>query len=63
MVAPWRKWRSTFNPGFSPRNVVAMVPELLEEMLRFSNNLEKSVVKDGSDQFHGTNAQSWDYRP
>lgn len=46
--APWKKWRSTFNPGFSPRNVVAMIPELLEEMLTFSDNLEKSVGKDGS---------------
>ncbi|KAG6364521.1 hypothetical protein INS49_006122 [Diaporthe citri] len=45
---PWKKWRSTFNPGFSPRNVVLMIPELLEEMLTFAENLEKSAGKNGS---------------
>lgn len=45
---PWKKWRSTFNPGFSPRNVVLMIPELLEEMLTFAENLEKSAGEDGS---------------
>ncbi|ROW08501.1 hypothetical protein VMCG_03250 [Cytospora schulzeri] len=45
---PWKKWRSTFNPGFSPRNVVAMIPELLEEMQTFSDNLKKSAGKGGS---------------
>lgn len=44
----WKKWRSTLNPGFSPRNIVAMTPELLEEMLVFVDGLENSAGKDGT---------------
>ncbi|KAH8161792.1 hypothetical protein CIB48_g6450 [Xylaria polymorpha] len=44
----WKKWRGAFNPGFSPRNVVAMIPELVEEMQAFADNLENYAGKDGS---------------
>ncbi|KAK8880043.1 VerA protein [Apiospora arundinis] len=44
----WKKWRSAFNPGFSPRNIISLIPELLYEMQVFSENMEKRAGKDGA---------------
>jgi hypothetical protein len=44
----WKSWRSRLNPGFSPRNVTALLPELVEEVLVFVDALKKLAGKDGS---------------
>ncbi|KAH6659217.1 vera protein [Truncatella angustata] len=44
----WKSWRSRLNPGFSPRNVTALLPELVEEALVFIDGLKKLTGKDGS---------------
>lgn len=44
----WKSWRSRLNPGFSPRNVTALLPELVEEVLVFTNGIKKLAGKDGS---------------
>ncbi|KAI8626167.1 vera protein [Xylariaceae sp. FL1651] len=36
----WKTWRSRFNPGFSQRNLIAMLPELIEEISIFVSQLE-----------------------
>ncbi|KAI1652537.1 cytochrome P450 4V3 [Daldinia decipiens] len=36
----WKKWRSMFNPGFSQRNLTALLPELIEEAQIFANGLK-----------------------
>ncbi|KAI3325399.1 vera protein [Xylariaceae sp. AK1471] len=36
----WKTWRSRFNPGFSQRNLIAMLPELIEEVSIFVSQLE-----------------------
>jgi cytochrome P450 len=33
--AEWKTWRSRFNPGFSARNMTALIPAMLEEVLDF----------------------------
>ncbi|GAP85036.2 putative cytochrome P450 4V3 [Rosellinia necatrix] len=38
--AEWKTWRSRFNPGFSQRNLMAMLPELIEEVSIFIAQLE-----------------------
>ncbi|KAI1129749.1 vera protein [Nemania abortiva] len=38
--AEWKTWRSRFNPGFSQRNLLAMLPELIEEVSIFVAQLE-----------------------
>jgi cytochrome P450 len=42
----WRTWRSIFNPGFSMNNIIALVPEFLEEIQVFKDWLG-SVAKSG----------------
>ncbi len=37
----WKLWRSRFNPGFSARNIMALLPEILEEVSIFYNVLGK----------------------
>ncbi|TEA14431.1 Cytochrome P450 monooxygenase aflN [Colletotrichum sidae] len=44
----WKKWRSWFNPGFSSRNVSTMVPELIEEIQVFEENLRQRTGPNGS---------------
>ncbi|TDZ66048.1 putative sterigmatocystin biosynthesis P450 monooxygenase stcS [Colletotrichum trifolii] len=44
----WKKWRSWFNPGFSSRNVSTMVPELIEEIQVFEDNLRQRTGPNGS---------------
>ncbi|KAI2631253.1 vera protein [Xylaria nigripes] len=45
--AEWKAWRTRFNPGFSPRNLLAMLPELIDEISIFSSLLEKSAGSGG----------------
>lgn len=44
----WRKWRSRFNPGFGPRNIAALLPEMIEEAGVFAKALEGLAGPDGS---------------
>ncbi|KAI0017090.1 vera protein [Xylariomycetidae sp. FL0641] len=44
----WKTWRSRFNPGFSQRNIGAMLPEIIEEANVFVDVLRKLSGKDGS---------------
>ncbi|KAI2465975.1 cytochrome P450 4V3 [Annulohypoxylon bovei var. microspora] len=44
----WKTWRSRFSPGFSPRNLTALLPELIEEVLVFVNGLKGLAGKDGN---------------
>lgn len=43
----WKSWRSRFNPGFSQRNLTAMLPELLEEVTVFVEELKKMTRDNG----------------
>ncbi|KAI1771420.1 cytochrome P450 4V3 [Hypoxylon cercidicola] len=43
----WKKWRSRFSPGFSPRNLTAMLPELIEEAQVFVNGIKNLAGKNG----------------
>lgn len=43
----WKRWRSAFNPGFSPRNIIALVPAMMEEMVTFIRVLDSLAGKDG----------------
>ncbi|KAK6953596.1 hypothetical protein Daesc_005901 [Daldinia eschscholtzii] len=43
----WKKWRSMFNPGFSQRNLTALLPELIEEAQIFANGLKDQAGKGG----------------
>ncbi|KAI1387325.1 uncharacterized protein F4822DRAFT_430081 [Hypoxylon trugodes] len=44
----WKTWRSTFNPGFSQRNLTAMLPEILEEATVFADGLKKLAGESGT---------------
>lgn len=44
----WKSWRSRLNPGFSPRNVMALLPDLVEEVLVFTDGLKKLAGENGS---------------
>ncbi|KXJ96814.1 cytochrome P450 4d8 [Microdochium bolleyi] len=44
----WKLWRSRFNPGFSARNITALVPTILEETDVFVHQLEQLAGPDGS---------------
>ncbi|KAI1385708.1 cytochrome P450 4V3 [Hypoxylon trugodes] len=43
----WKRWRSRFNPGFSSRNLTAMLPELIEEVQVFADGLKNLAGKNG----------------
>ncbi|KAI2627713.1 cytochrome P450 4V3 [Hypoxylon sp. NC1633] len=43
----WKTWRSRFSQSFSPRNLTALLPELLEEVQVFANGLKESAGRDG----------------
>ncbi|KAI1817008.1 vera protein [Poronia punctata] len=45
--AEWKTWRSRFNPGFSQRNLIAMLPELIDEVSIFASQIEANAGKDG----------------
>ncbi|KAI1482445.1 hypothetical protein K445DRAFT_53084 [Daldinia sp. EC12] len=40
----WKKARSMFNPGFSAKNLLSLVPDMIEEVLVFRNRLEKAAT-------------------
>ncbi|KAI1759479.1 cytochrome P450 4V3 [Hypoxylon sp. FL1150] len=42
----WKKWRSRFSPGFSPRNLTALLPELIEEAQVFVDGLKGLAGKN-----------------
>jgi cytochrome P450 len=44
----WKRWRSRFNPGFSSRNITALLPELIEEALVFIDGLKAMAGENGS---------------
>ncbi|KAJ3579330.1 hypothetical protein NPX13_g1235 [Xylaria arbuscula] len=43
----WKTWRSRFNPGFSQRNLIAMLPALIEEVSIFVKQLENLAGSKG----------------
>jgi len=45
--AKWKVWRSRFNPGFSSRNITALVPAILDEVLVFADALKAKAGVDG----------------
>jgi cytochrome P450 len=46
--AKWKVWRTRFNPGFSSKNITALVPAMLDEVAVFRDTLRKKAGKDGS---------------
>jgi hypothetical protein len=44
----WKTWKSRFSPGFSSRNITALLPELVEEVLVFVQGLTKLAGTDGN---------------
>jgi len=42
----WKTWRTIFNPGFSAKNLVSLVPQMIEEVLIFRDWL-KDVAASG----------------
>ncbi|KAH7029272.1 vera protein [Microdochium trichocladiopsis] len=48
--AEWKLWRTRFNPSFSPRNIQALLPQLLEEVEVFVDVLRS---KAGRATAHG----------
>jgi len=41
--AEWKRWRSIFNPGFSAKNILLLVPAFLEEIQVFTDGLRKQA--------------------
>lgn len=44
----WKAWRSRFSPGFSQRNLTAILPEVIEEANVFVEGLKEMTGKDGA---------------
>ncbi|KAI0100910.1 vera protein [Nemania sp. FL0031] len=44
----WKTWRSILNPGFSNRNLMTMVPEIIEEVTVFVKELKKTSGPNGT---------------
>jgi Cytochrome P450 len=42
----WKTWRSIFNPGFSSKNLLSLVPMMLEEILVFREWLKKVATTE-----------------
>lgn len=40
----WKKWRSIFNPGFSAKNLISLVPQMIEEVLIFRDWLKNTAA-------------------
>ncbi|OTA91288.1 hypothetical protein M434DRAFT_76457 [Hypoxylon sp. CO27-5] len=40
----WKKGRSMFNPGFSAKNLLSLVPDMIEEVLVFRERLRKTAA-------------------
>ncbi|KAH6638539.1 vera protein [Truncatella angustata] len=43
----WKRWRSVFNPGFSPRGIMALVPAIMEDMVTFLKVLDSYAGDEG----------------
>jgi cytochrome P450 len=43
----WKTWRSIFNPGFSAKNLIQLVPDMVEEIEVFREGLRAAAI-------HGT---------
>ena len=39
----WKTWRARMTPAFSSRNLTALVPEMIDEILVFAQGLERMV--------------------
>jgi cytochrome P450 len=44
----WRTWRSRLSPGFSAKNILNMVPAILDDILFFVDLLHRRAGPDGS---------------
>ncbi|KAJ4176948.1 hypothetical protein NW755_014141 [Fusarium falciforme] len=44
----WKEWRSRANPWFSARNILAQLPDMLEEMQIFTGLTKDKAGKDGA---------------
>lgn len=44
----WKTWRSRFSPGFSQRNLTALLPEVIEEANVFVEGLREMAGKGGA---------------
>lgn len=44
----WKEWRTTLNPCFSPRNISALLPDLMEEVLVFADGLKEMAGPSGT---------------
>ncbi|KAK3319206.1 cytochrome P450 [Apodospora peruviana] len=44
--AEWKRWRAIYNPGFSAKNLLSMVPDFVEEIQVFTGLL-RSLAKSG----------------
>lgn len=44
----WKTWRSRFSPGFSQRNLTAILPEVIEEANVFVEGLREMAGKGGA---------------
>jgi cytochrome P450 len=43
----WKQWRTTLNPCFSPRNISALLPDLIEEVMIFVDGLRQVAGASG----------------
>jgi cytochrome P450 len=41
----WKTWRSIFNPGFSAKNLLQLVPEMMEEIEVFREGLRAAATQ------------------
>lgn len=41
--AEWKRWRNIFNPGFSAKNLLSLIPEFLEEIQVFHDILTRAA--------------------
>ncbi|KFH48750.1 P450 monooxygenase-like protein [Hapsidospora chrysogenum ATCC 11550] len=39
----WKRWRSAFNPGFSNKNILSLVPAIIEEVQVFKDTLSQAA--------------------
>ncbi|KAL2877004.1 hypothetical protein SGCOL_007621, partial [Colletotrichum sp. CLE4] len=45
---PWKTWRARFNPSFSNKNVLSLVPGMLEDVQIFADIVRNKAGADGS---------------
>ena len=42
----WRPWRGVFNKAFSAGNILSLVPDMVDETIRYSETLRKHAEQD-----------------